>query len=206
MSITGLLNFIHITKKVVLVNTFIEYVTNSTAGTVFTANNIEQDIISFNIFNLFYPPGTKLVVSFLIPGRERIDKEKVWTVYRYPFTCLIFFLLGITAILVVTGPLKGCGCFSRTHESPGISCLWASRECVSKGITLHSGWQPGMASSAASKGLVQDTRSLSISSAFHQELLCGYEWPCCMPSLLLLEQATTRFSAQTTPTYYLAVA
>lgn len=123
MSITGLLNFIHITKKVVLVNTFIEYVTNSTAGTVFTANNIEQDIISFNIFNLFYPPGTKLVVSFLIPGRERIDKEKVWTVYRYPFICLIFFLLGIIAILVVTGPLKGCGCFSRTHESPGFTWM-----------------------------------------------------------------------------------
>lgn len=56
MSITGLLSFIHITKKVVLVNTFIEYVTNSTAGTVFTANNIEQDIISFNIFNLFFSP------------------------------------------------------------------------------------------------------------------------------------------------------
>lgn len=94
MSITGLLNFIHITKKAMLVNTFIEYVTNSTLGTVFTANNIEQDIISFNIFNFFFPPGTKLVVSFLNPGQERIDREKVWTVYRYPFICLIFFFVG----------------------------------------------------------------------------------------------------------------
>lgn len=150
MSVTGLLNFIHIPKKVMLVNTFIEYVTNSTPGTVFTANNIEQDIISFNIFNLFFPQELSLWFHFLIPGRERIDREKVWTVYRYPFICLIFFLLGFTAILVVTRPLKGCECFSKTHESPGIP----SPE-LHMNVSLHSGWQPGMASSAAStEGLV----------------------------------------------------
>lgn len=43
-------------------------------------------------------------------------------------------------------------------------------------VSLHSGWQPGMASSAApTEGLGQGTCSLSISSAVHQELLCGSE-------------------------------